>query len=134
MYDTCEVPEQKDKVLVYGSLKAGFGNHPVITRAGGKLLGVVKTLPRYTMISMGYFPGVLNGGDTAITGEIYEVDSLRGLDALEGHPSFYKRELVATDNGDTVWMYILNRDYTIRHNGQEVESGEWTIAHQRGIA
>ena len=130
MFDQCEVKTAPNmKVLVYGSLKRDFGNHGTMERAGGVYLKEGVTLPQYTMISMGYFPGVLDQGDTAIHGEVYEVKDLYPLDGLEGHPSFYCREIITLEDGDEVWMYILQRDGSLIGDAK-VDSGIWSIGQR----
>ena len=97
------------KVFVYGTLKAGFGNHRLLTNA--KFLGDAKTPANYTMYSTGGFPAVIKQGDTVITGEIYEVtdEEFKRLDSLEGYPSMYTREQIELqDSDETPWIYLWN--------------------------
>lgn len=109
----------KKKVFVYGSLKQGYGNHPLI--ATGELLGEHITEPKYTMYSLGSFPAVTLRGDTGISGEVYAVDdeTFARLDRLEGYPHFYDRTVIDTPHGEA-WMYFLERE-----EGNEVEGGVW---------
>lgn len=103
------------KVAVYGSLKQGFGNHRLLE--GQELLCKGFTeLECYTMYSLGPFPGVVDDGEGDIQVEVYQVDDacFERLDRLEGHPNFYKRELVTIVSGQSVpheaWMYIYQGD------------------------
>lgn len=115
----------KRKVFVYGTLKQGFGNHRVMERAKSSLIGTFKTLPEFTMLHLGGFPGIIDGGHTAITGELWEVEEIEGLDALEGHPTFYRRTEILLEGYDQpVEAYILNSRYG---DGQrkEIDSGVW---------
>ena len=111
------------KVVVYGSLKSGFGNHPHHL-GDARRLKDCETLPQYSLFSLGRYPGVIKGGKTAIQLEMYEVNAeeLLGLDRLEGHPRYYKREVIPTSGGDA-WIYLLPeekyKDYTI------IEDGDW---------
>jgi gamma-glutamylcyclotransferase (GGCT)/AIG2-like uncharacterized protein YtfP len=97
-------------VAVYGTLKKGFGNHYLIE--GQKFLGIGETPPDYAMLSFGSYPGAIDG-DERIQVEVYEVENkaLQRMDNLEGHPSFYRRNLtpIIMDNGDIkeAWMYSL---------------------------
>lgn len=111
-------------VMVYGSLKEGFGNHRLLI--GQEFLGTFETAdPEFFMISLGAFPGVHKGGSGRILGEVYRVDEdcFRSLDALEGNGYFYTREEVnaycvmrpdGTVPGEMeviqTWMYLLPRD------------------------
>lgn len=103
------------KVLVYGSLKRGFGNHRVMEAAGGKHIGA-HTLSGFDMYSLGGFPAIVRG-EGRVECEVYSVDSLEPLDRLEGHPTFYKREVV-----DDMYVYIYQHDVTGR---AKVEDGVW---------
>lgn len=99
-------------VFVYGSLKSGFGNHPIL--GDSPLRDVTRTVSRnFSMISMGGFPGVSKGGTYNIEGEVYEVtdEVLARLDRLESNGSFYQRYETFLANGDTAWMYCLLRSY-----------------------
>jgi gamma-glutamylcyclotransferase (GGCT)/AIG2-like uncharacterized protein YtfP len=92
------------KVCVYGTLKKGKYNHPAIKDS--KFVGEC-LLENYNMHTLGSFPGIKPGKGTVV-GEVYEVDdkTLYVLDRIEGHPHFYKREIVKTPLGES-WVYIL---------------------------
>ena len=106
------------KVAVYGSLKRGYGNHRVMKNANGKYLyDAVSTDAHYILDGHSYpyineAPSNPEKGKLSV--EIYEVseEGLLHLDALEGHPTFYKREQrqFSTPTGKvTAWLYILQR-------------------------
>ena len=110
-------------VFVYGSLMAGFGNHRLL--CGSRFVCEAKTAPKFTLVSLGSFPGMVRGGYSQVHGEVYEVDdqTLRQLDCLEGHPSFYRREQVRLDtNIGGVEAYILQSDVAAY---DVVTSGDW---------
>ena len=117
----------KHTIFVYGSLRQGFGNHPILD--GCTFVGKAKTLPKFTMLHMGGFPGIVEVGDTAIMGELYEVDDLTlgNLDHLEGHPDFYQRKPIQVE-GDTLngWVeaYILPDGWE-RSVTNIIQSGDW---------
>jgi gamma-glutamylcyclotransferase (GGCT)/AIG2-like uncharacterized protein YtfP len=97
-------------IFVYGTLKHDFHNHRII--ADQKFIGHGETLgEHWQMYSLGGFPGVVHG-DKTIVGELYEVDeqAFQRCDRLEGHPHFYRREIVEVLDSDGVvhhpWMYI----------------------------
>lgn len=100
-------------VFVYGTLKKGFGNHRVMEQAGGELIGPATTANKFSMYSLGGFPGVwLDIPTSQIYGELYNVQTMEPLDLLEGFPRFYTRviTLLTFPDGtdDAGWMYVLN--------------------------
>lgn len=108
------------KVFVYGSLKQGYHNHPHFL-GNSELMAQHTTEPKYTLHNLGAFPAVTLNGNTAIVGEVYDVDdeTFRRLDRLEGYPHFYNRKTIDTPHGDA-WMYYLEKC-----DNDVVESGEW---------
>ena len=83
-----EDDEEYHNVFVYGSLKRGFANDFFLRASSTIFLGEAKTKPEYTLYDLGSFPGMVEGGHTAVIGEAYEVSSwtLGWLDKLEGVP------------------------------------------------
>ena len=114
-------------VAVYGSLRAGHGNHRLLE--GYELLSRELSPPIFKMISLGGFPGLLDGTASAVL-EMYDVseDTFSRLDMLEGYPHFYNRKQVSTSVGDA-WVYFLEEeeDYADR---PVVQSGDWTQYNQ----
>ncbi len=113
-------------VFVYGSLKKEYSNHTVLGNA--KLLGKGITKCKYTMVSLGGFPGILLLKETStIKGEVYKVGELGNLDRLEGYPTFYNRvkvnvELEKTDV--SAWMYYLTNGEGYKE-ATIIKEGEW---------
>lgn len=113
---------------VYGSLRKGLGNHTTLGNA--PMVGVTKTNPEFTMVNLGGFPGVVKGGVTSITLEVYKVTNStieQNLDWLEGYEgpnnenNFYNKELIDTEFGKA-YIYYLNSDI---EGDPIVESGDW---------
>ena len=126
-----------NKVFVYGTLKSGgevrglhqFGD-------GATIVGKAKTqYPDYEMSDLGAFPGVFLNGKFHIEGEVWEVDdeTMEQLDAIEGYPDFYSRQLTHTTQGKA-WMYFLDakayKDYAGVRGNQVIEDGD-TLRWQR---
>jgi gamma-glutamylcyclotransferase (GGCT)/AIG2-like uncharacterized protein YtfP len=108
-------------VFVYGTLLRGEVNHRLLSAA--EYLGDHKTEPRFTLLELGAYPGVVLGGHTAISGEIYRVGeaAMRQLDRLEDYPRLYDRVLISSAFGRT-WIYV----YRGRIQGRRViASGDW---------
>lgn len=100
-----------NKVFVYGTLRKGCTNHYLLDGlpfVDAECEGVV----RYWEYGVP-FP-FAKQGQGKIYGELYNVDNsvLKKLDALEGHPNFYKRQLlnVSDCNGinTQAWIYLIN--------------------------
>lgn len=113
-------------LFVYGTLREGSGHLRHSIMADAIFMGVYKTKPKYDMINLRSFPGLLEGGESVVTGEIYKVnnDILRSTDMMEGHPSFYERKFVEIEDYDDVQAYFLPRDEY--GHMPKVESGDWT--------
>jgi gamma-glutamylcyclotransferase (GGCT)/AIG2-like uncharacterized protein YtfP len=125
------------KVFVYGTLKSG-GELRGLDRFGdgATIVGKAKTVyPDYEMADLGAFPGVFLNGEFHIEGEVWEVDddTMEDLDAIEGYPDFYNRQLTHTTEGKA-WMYYLAGDtyksYKGERGNQVVEDGD-TLRWQR---
>lgn len=112
----------KNIVAVYGSLRQGLSNHPLLE--GCPLLGTER-VSGFFMRSLGGFPAIFpSDKGESITIELYEVEqesTMAHLDRLEGHPSWYKRQLIPTSQGEA-WVYVMTEAY----NSQPVvEGGDW---------
>lgn len=98
--------------FVYGTLRIGFSNHPVL--GGAPYQGDAVSVDPFYMVGYGV-PVIFKGGDKKIFGELYRVKNveiLKNLDRLEGHPTLYRREIikVTDESGNEVdaWCYIVN--------------------------
>jgi len=112
-------------VFVYGTLKKGFGNHRWLDGAG--FVGKAKTSSIFSMINLGYYPGVLLHGETSITGELYLIDKTieDRLDDLEGVDSgLYHKTEVDTDKGKAL-MYYYPRTNLIGEAIHLIKEGVW---------
>ena len=109
-------------VFVYGSLRRGQRHHRLLD--GCRLLGVHRTTPAYTMVDLGAYPGVFEGGQTPVTGEVYRVSRARlgALDRFEGCPAHYRRAALATPWG-AAWIYLLA--HSVRRPLRQVAGGDW---------
>lgn len=110
-----------DLVFVYGTLRRGEVNHYLLS--GAEFCGVHLTRPRYRMLHLGTYPGVVAGGSSSIEGEIYRVDTkgLVKLDRLEAYPRLYTRKLIPTHWG-RAWIYLYRGS---RQSRSVIPSGSW---------
>jgi gamma-glutamylaminecyclotransferase len=112
------------KLFVYGSLLKGQSNHGRLM--GSRWIAACRTEPSYTLVDLGDYPALLEGGTMCVAGEVYEVDNatLASIDAFEGHPGLYKRSPVRLEGGETVVGYLL-RCAELARGRAVVESGDW---------
>jgi len=110
------------RVFVYGSLRRGERHHDVLGDA--RFLGVHRSTASFTMLDLGAYPGVVEGGSTAITGEVYQIGAqrLRLLDRFEGCPREFRRTWLTTPWGKA-WIYLLGIGRPRRV--PRVASGDW---------
>ncbi len=115
------------RVFVYGTLLRGEVNHHLLQRA--RYLGPHRTEPRFTLLVLGAYPGLVSGGDTAVFGEVYGVDTagLHRLDQLEDYPRLYDRRVIATAHG-SAWVYLYRGP---RWDRARLAHGDWR-QHSRG--
>lgn len=119
-------------LAVYGTLRAGCGNDHYLKHPSVELLGEAKTVPQFTMTSMGGFPVVKTEGNNSIQIEVYKVSDssvLKKVDRLEGYTgirdhkdNWYNTVDVETPFGKAK-MYVMSPD---RYpNLPVIESGDW---------
>jgi len=113
----------KISVLVYGSLREGFGNHRLLehpdVEKGSR--GMIKG---FAMYSFGMYPMCSVSPDDTIFVENYLVpeEVFIFLDRLEGYPSFYNRKQVEYKDMLS-WIYFGNKDQV--RGLPKVEEGIW---------
>ncbi|HLK35148.1 MAG TPA: gamma-glutamylcyclotransferase family protein, partial [Polyangiaceae bacterium] len=92
---------------------------------GAARITVCRTEPRYTLISLGPYPALQEGGATSVAGETYAVgeETLIELDRFEGVPDLYRRATVRLLGGDTAVAYVLAHRETPPR--APIPSGDW---------
>lgn len=92
--------------------------------------GEASTAPRYTLVDLGAYPALLEGGDDAVAGEIFTVSShvLPVLDDLEGHPDLYRRTLIELAGGERAAGYVL-ADIEAARSAPRIAGGSWKLRH-----
>ncbi len=111
------------RLFVYGSLMSGQPNHGHLR--GARLVRVAHTEPHFTLLDLGPYPALVPAGSTSVRGEVYDIEDgvLSAVDRFEGHPDFYRRELIALRGGSQVAAYVLPAPGGA---GQKViTSGDW---------
>jgi gamma-glutamylcyclotransferase (GGCT)/AIG2-like uncharacterized protein YtfP len=124
-----------DKCFVYGTLRRGQGAHSMFMEGGTEFIGTDRISG--TMYALGGFPGVRLGDATSfdtegpkVVGEVFEItddETPKALDRYEGYPNLYDRKQVQTENGETVWVYEINRPQMA---DRIIPSGDWTKQYE----
>ena len=112
-------------VFVYGTLMAGFGNSFFLQN--DVFLGEGETKPEYTLYNLGHFPAMVEGGNTSVKGEIYEVhpQTLIWLDKLEGvAEGLYERKEITLMDGEKALTYIFPKK-NLRKQDTVLSPGDW---------
>ena len=99
-------------VFVYGTLKSDFHNNHLLETA--EFVGEDRTRDHgYTMYAVSsriarFCPAVRDGGEHAVTGELYRVDAriLAALDELEDNGATYLRREIDLHSGAVAWLYF----------------------------
>jgi gamma-glutamylcyclotransferase (GGCT)/AIG2-like uncharacterized protein YtfP len=113
------------RLFVYGTLKRGGIRHGPL--ASQRYLGEARTAPRYALLDLGDFPGLVARGEggTAVEGELYELDRslVSWLDAQEGAPEWFALEPVEVAGQEgVVWAYFYQGD---AEGKPAISSGRW---------
>lgn len=117
-------PSQKvTKLFVYGTLRLGEPAHALL--GGSRLIGRARTEPCFTLVDAGGYPGMILGGHTKVTGEIYEIDASAWpkLDAYEQAPEVYERVQLVVE-GHVVSAYLLRAEHAA--GKPVIASGDWS--------
>ena len=96
-YNTAADTSKRTTLAVYGTLRYGFGNHGLIKDAD--FIGYAYTANKMRLCING-LPYMIRGkhkDGRNVECELYSVDNetLSRVDQLEGHPTFYRRDLIA---------------------------------------
>lgn len=97
-------------LFVYGTLRRGFSNHPLMR--GAQCLGPAVTRQKYALYCKDIPYLCREPRHCSVRGEVYVVDEyqLKRIDRLEEHPHWYVRERIEVilDNGRrvTAWCYF----------------------------
>lgn len=109
-------------LFAYGTLMRGEPAHGLLGDA--RWIVDAHTEPAFTLLNMGEYPALLEGGSTRVAGEIYEIDAslLEALDRYEEAPAVYARRVLRIGAYDAL-AYVLK----LEHAAQRVviASGDW---------
>lgn len=110
-------------LFVYGTLRGSQSRSGVLK--GCEYIGE-HTLKGYGLYDLGSFPAIRKeNSDNLVHGEVYRVidpEVWATVDAIEGHPNFYKRTLVQLNDEyrTPCWAYVF-----YKQAGTHIKSGNW---------
>jgi gamma-glutamylcyclotransferase (GGCT)/AIG2-like uncharacterized protein YtfP len=109
-------------LFVYGTLRSGQSNHRELSRA--RFVRASATVANYELVDLGAYPALLEGGKTAVHGELYEVTDalLAELDIFEDVPTLYERKSVALRDGRAM-AYVMPPERARR--APRIATGDW---------
>ncbi len=123
----------KSFVFVYGTLREGGTR--AMSRRFPEARYVSTTMVKGSLYDLGAFPGLLlDGGETKVVGEVYEVDDkmLGELDELERKSSYIRKKVrVSLNDGrrETCWLYVC--DPEVYRCDKLIPSGDWIVYSKR---
>jgi gamma-glutamylaminecyclotransferase len=114
---------QRVLLFVYGTLMRGEGAHGLLGPTA-RFVAEARTEPQFTLVDMGEYPALVEGGTTAVRGELYEIDAalLAALDRYEDVPEMYERRPVAA-GGQHAIAYVLRQH--LAEGVGVIASGDW---------
>ncbi len=115
--------ERRFRLFVYGTFLPGEPDHRLLD--GAELVGPATTQPRYKLVELTGAAGLLDRGDTAVVGEIYELDvkTLAGCDVKREHPVLFQRRGVELSDGSVAHAYFLSHEQS--RGRRRVRGGDW---------
>lgn len=110
-------------LFVYGTLMRGENAHALLGPTA-RFVAEAHTEPCFTLIDMGEYPALVEGGTSAVRGELYEIDRdlLPALDRYEDVPEMYERRSI-TVQGQIAIAYVLRSE--LDAGVGPIASGSW---------
>jgi gamma-glutamylaminecyclotransferase len=116
-------------LFVYGTLLRGEPNHPQLSDAS--FVRSTRTAAAYELVDLGGYPALLEDGESAISGEVYDVNAelLARIDAFEEVPDLYERKRVDLIDG-SVDAYVMSRARAA--GAPRIVDGSWVKPRPQG--
>lgn len=96
-------------IFVYGRMRRGEENHHFLSQA--RYLHDAETAACFDLVDLGGLPGLIEGGDSSVQGELYMVTAglLSMIDELEDHPETFRRTRIELADGSFADGYVMPR-------------------------
>ena len=110
-------------LFVYGTLRRSEHAHALLGQ-DAIFVGEAVTIRSYTLYQLGWYPGLVEGGTTGVTGEIWSIEMERWsyLDEYEGVPEDYVRKKIALVGNKYAYTYIY---VGTLQNAILLSNGDW---------
>lgn len=110
------------KFFTYGTFRKNECRNHILEGFKPEFIKTITTAPQYKLFNLGSFPGMQENGNMAVVGELYDLpeEALVVFDAIESHPTFFKRTMVELSDGTLAIAYIFPHECF-----NEIESGDW---------
>jgi gamma-glutamylcyclotransferase (GGCT)/AIG2-like uncharacterized protein YtfP len=111
------------KLFVYATFLEGEADHEII--ADGTLVGPAKTAKGYRLVEVNALGGMIEGGDEAVVGELYEVeyDTLAACDKKRDHPHLFHRVEIDLEDGTRAHTFLMHSNQV--RGKRRVKDGDW---------
>lgn len=111
------------RLFVYGTFMKGEREHDLV--AGSTPLGPAKTAKGFALVESRALAGLVEGGDGAVIGELYEIsyDTLRACDRRRDSPTLFERREIPLEDGSVAHAYVLRQDQA--RGLRRVRGGDW---------
>ncbi|MBW2459249.1 MAG: gamma-glutamylcyclotransferase [Deltaproteobacteria bacterium] len=115
--------ERRFRLFVYGTFLPGEPDHGLLD--GAELVGPATTQPKYKLVELTGAAALLDRGDTAIVGELYDLDvkTLAACDVKREHPVLFQRRGVELSDGSVAHAYFLSHEQS--RGRRRVRGGDW---------
>ncbi len=113
----------RKRLFVYGTLRVGGSQEHRMS--GARHIRSATTSASYKLLSLGWYPALFVGGNSAVYGDVFEVPKTMWaeLDEYEDCPGLYRCEPIELNDGSLVFAYIYNG--TTPAESTPVSSGDW---------
>lgn len=111
------------RLFVYDLLLEGEREHELLKDS--VLVGPARTKPEHTLVDLGVYPALLQGGTVSVLGELYLVSrAIRfELDVKRQCPVLFQRARVSLDDGSEAEAYVM-REEQVRGK-RRLKLGDW---------
>lgn len=111
------------RLFVYGSLLQGERDHGLLGAA--VFLGTARTAPAYSLVEIGPYAALVQGGTVSVVGELYRIDRKKRfeLDVKKQCPALFQRIRVTLEDGTSAEAYSMSEGQV--RGKRRIKHGSW---------